>query len=583
MPDDLAGAPKRRRGIPALKPEEPGLSAASTHDLTDDLRCELERFYRQPSSNAAGLDVAGVFHPLAQVGVDDPSLFPLYLGPVDHAGAAEEAALEGVFSGLLAKAGLEPDPPVLALLVNKARRLTDAHAAPVDARRVLSAAGRELANTEASVAVATLLDAVPAGARLLSASSQAPLHLLAQAASRQDALSREGHLENLQDLAARAARFLRGERFGAQEARRVELGNVRRERLGHALNTLQEYLATREPLEPRWLVHDGLHAVTGLEGLSGDGHESWRVLVRENPCAAAAGLFDREAEKCVEVAQAISRLELETAGVFETARHEAWLAAMGWEDLKASERQQLPLVVTLTSADQIARRGMAALSQLLRSGRPVQVVLTADPLQPMDGEPDGGRFEPLLFGLIHRRAVVQQSALAYPWHLARGIDRALDARRPGLHIVALGDLHQVQAAVAGRGHPLAFHDPDAGRGWVERLDLSGNPAHRDDWPSHGSDQGPAKDNLAMTFADAVLLDRGWSGHFQVVPDQLEDGLIPLAIALARGEREAGVPFIWCGVGDRPCRVAISRQLFIACRERLEIWRALQEMAGLRGR
>ena len=90
--------------------------------------------------------------------------------------------------------------------------------------------------------------------------------------------------------------------------------------------------------------------------------------------------------------------------------------------------------------------------------------------------------------------------------------------------------------------------------------------------------------LAFTFADYALLMPALHEHFRVVPADLEAGdLVPVADYLA-DENDAAdrrVPFVW-GIDESGelVRLVLSRALVFACRDRLNYWRSLQELAGV---
>jgi ferredoxin len=90
--------------------------------------------------------------------------------------------------------------------------------------------------------------------------------------------------------------------------------------------------------------------------------------------------------------------------------------------------------------------------------------------------------------------------------------------------------------------------------------------------------------LAFTFADYALLMPALHEHFRVVPTDLDsDDLVGIADYLAAAEASIDrlVPFVW-GIDEAGelVRLALSRALVFACRDRLNYWRSLQELAGV---
>ncbi|HEX6200589.1 MAG TPA: hypothetical protein VF150_10020 [Thermoanaerobaculia bacterium] len=326
--------------------------------------------------------------------------------------------------------------------------------------------------------------------------------------------------------------------------------------------------------------------------------DAWTTLESSDPCRVAAEVFDRAAEGTARLLRAARRVRLEAAGEYDPARHDALLgadggpAALDWQAFSPAELALVPPVVTLESADQLAERGMVSLARLLSSGRPVQVVVVADPAASpggaAEGEPLAGyRLEPAYLGLALREAFVQQGAITRPEDLAAGFRRAVAGSRAGLHVVdaappdvpGLAPAAVAGAAVDGRAHPVFRYDPEAGATWPDRMTLGENPAPREDWPEAGG-AGP------FTFADYALLAPALGPCFLAVPAGLaeDDDLVtvPEWLGLSPEEALQKVPAVRAADRDgRPLRLAVSRPLALACRDRLGFWRTLQELSGVR--
>ena len=161
---------------------------------------------------------------------------------------------------------------------------------------------------------------------LLPDSEQMPLHLFMHAATSHGRPARELFASRLRELAERLRALVAADRMKRAEGRKADslraamgtagsrlvdaaaLANVlgpyrgagamnprRRKRVGAALDCLEQATGTAEVFSPT-LVHDGSLAEAGGEALDG-----WRVIVHEDPCAAACELFDAEAGKLGEV------------------------------------------------------------------------------------------------------------------------------------------------------------------------------------------------------------------------------------------------------------------------------------------
>ncbi len=592
--------------------------------------------------------------------------YPLYLAPAE---ASSEAGAESPCLGFAAlverlERTLEGEGhPVGSLLRDNLRRLErhaaelaerapDPVGAPADARRLLSEAGAAmvaelgLADADRETLAADLerlAAALPEGGRLLGAAPGVPLVLARHAILARQRREREAFAREARELAARAEAILESDRRNDPASREAEslkgamgasggryfdpaaLAGVVGERRGseslaparrEALETSLEVLrrAAASVLSPAvHVVHDG--TVTWIPDASdpgaaaGSGDAGWSFLESADPCRAAAELFDRESLAVLEALRAVRRVRLESEGGYDPERHESreiQLAGLDWQALSRDELALLPPVLAVESAGELAGRGMVSLSQLLLSGRPVQVLVELDPAgnpgveSAAEAEPFGGfRLEPAFLGLSLREAFVAQSSVSRPLHLMGGLARAVGGTRSGLHVIAgagsaarsgLDPAVAAGAAVDGRAHPLFGYDPEAGLSWAERMSFDENPDPAEDWPVHGlevegADGGPETLSLAFTFADFALLAPGLATAFRPVPDGLAaEGLVPVTewLALAPEETLETVPFVWAVDGaGRMVRLAISRPLALACRDRLGFWRTLQELAGVK--
>ncbi len=487
-----------------------------------------------------------------------------------------------------------------------------------------------------------LLDRIQDGSRFLPLGERTPLHLLEQAGLRRLLPRREGFLAEVRRLAGELDTLLEVDRRKRPDSRGAEsidasMGAVgsqfldssalseklgaprgsltmsahRRERVERAAAVLREFLASGD--RPVFhLLHDG--SVPGVPeapvpagGASGPGpFARWRAARAEDPCAAAAARFDEEAAALAEVLKAVRTARLETADAYDPSRHDPWLARFDWQAMTRDELLLLPPVAALVAARTAAREGMLSLSRLLLSGRPVQVVTVVRPAEnPGSDEPgdplSGFRFEPGYLGMSHREALVSETSVARPFHMVRGFTAGAAAACAALHVVAggrtldsgrsrLGDWLHAGAALEGRAHPLFRYDPAAGATWARRLDFADNPVPEKDWPTHDlavvDDAGVAQTlSPAFTFADFALLEPALAGHFRPVADDLaspELVTVDAWLDLPVEEAAAKVPFVWAVDGrGRLVRTAVTRALALGVRDRLDYWRTLQELAGIR--
>jgi ferredoxin len=517
------------------------------------------------------------------------------------------------------------------------RESLDGAAAPVEATSFLS---RAAAMTEETLQLRgpsgerfhedleKLVAAVPQGGSLLAFGAHTPLQLFVHLAVRHAAGRRtalEAEVAGLRDRLRDRLRLDDAQQAGRgrPEALRESMGDAaeahvepealarivgtaggtepmpaaRRERIHEAIGTFDRFVGG-EDRPPVLAVH---HDEVPETCQSGDA-EWWQVDAAD-VCRRAAALFDEVAAGFASLFATMRLARLELADTYDPARHGALREIFDWRSFSREELASLPPVVALESAAHLAGRGMLDLSRLLLAGRPVNVLVTVDPatnpgLAPDDDPLAGFRFELGYLAVSHREALVNQSSAARPAHLLRGFRRALDGTRAALHVVAsgltagggappLGGWLHAGAALEGRAHPLFHYDPEAGNTWARRLDFSENPHPESDWPQYtlpcrSADGGREDLSLAFTFADFALMEPGFRRHFRALEKHDEPVTLDEYLSLPPEETQDRVPFIWAAdAKGRLRRLAVSRPLAFACRDRLDYWHTLQELAGVR--
>lgn len=502
---------------------------------------------------------------------------------------------------LAAALGAGPAAPAREVLAIAAAQVAEELALPAGERRTFEAG------------VVELVAALPAGALLLPFGRRAPLALATLAARRRLDSARAAFAAEAHELAATADALLAADRarrpggiaaaeragelgaFGGQllDADRLSgvvsrrragepLDDRRRERLTSARAALAAF-EERAP-EPLWVVPAGEEGEDLLTG----------VRIAADPCAAAVQLFDDAAAPVLALARAVRVVRLEAAEAFQPERHLPWLDRLDWRSLAPAELALVRPVLALLSTRDLVPAGLASLTGLLISGRPIQVFLLGSDLAPAARA--AFRFEPAYFALGHREVFVHQGSPARPQPLATGLTRALAAPRAALHVVDAPppgppdvDPWLVAAArVTGRAAPLFRYDPEAGSSWARRLGFEDNPDPAADWPreplpeSAAAAGAPA--DAPFTFADAALLDPSWRHAFAPAEEALAEELVPLAewLELADDEAVRRLPFVWAAGRDgAPVRLVVDRALAQATLDRLAFWRTLEELAGVR--
>jgi len=329
---------------------------------------------------------------------------------------------------------------------------------------------------------------------------------------------------------------------------------------------------------------------------AGELSPGWSAERSDDPIDAAIERFDVIAERAVALFRALRTAGLELGGNYEPELHDPLLEALRWTDLSEDELRSTPLIVAVETTDRLHATALGAFSELMRSGRPVQVLATENWPAPSGGEAAAGYHSALGYvAVAHREVFVLQSSLARPAQLVAGLADMARSVRPAAAVVALppdddspAALDRLTAAVHGRATPCYRYDAARGTSWAERFDLDGNPAPDRRWPSVSAAyldaEGVRGDrDEAFTYAHAAACDPGRHGDFLVLePAAWDESQVELApyLELPDTERAGKLPFIRVTDGKRRLgRAVLTRRLAFACRDRWGAWRVYQELAG----
>ncbi|EGV52902.1 ferredoxin [endosymbiont of Riftia pachyptila] len=516
------------------------------------------------------------------------------------------------------------------------RQATKDDEAPVPARPLLQQLGEQMvqqlgldsdSSARLSDDLEKLLEAIPDGGQLLAYGRHPAIHLLIHVIRHQVIPRQAQFQEQLQEQILGLGRLLNIEKEKSDSGRKPEhlkesvggsaelfdvnalsqvmdhsQGSVgmsaeRRERVQTALEILKEY--RQEPTLVRF-VH-----LKDLDSTIFSDIEGFESVVSDDPCTTAQDLFDQEAARLAKVFAAARIAQLEIDDLYDASIHDPWFASFNWEAFSQHELLLVPAVIALETALRVANQAMPQFSRLLNSGRPVQIMVRvlahANPGRDTEEDPFAHfRTELGYLGIAHRQAVVGQTSAARHEHLLQQFTTAFNATRTSLHLINIGMRPLGQgvglnawlvagAALEGRVHPFFQLNPAQGDSFAERVDFSGNPQPDRDWPLHefnyiDNDGEVIKTQSAFTFADYALLIPRLHRHFTPVPLVCEsDNLLPIAdyLALPQQQTDAYIPYVWAINANGELRqLAVSLTLVHACRDRLNYWHSLQEMAGI---
>jgi pyruvate-ferredoxin/flavodoxin oxidoreductase len=352
----------------------------------------------------------------------------------------------------------------------------------------------------------------------------------------------------------------------------------------------------------------------------------WTSHLFQDSPSMAMGIFEGHMAKMADGFKAIRMAELELAGKYKPEKDKDFFTYFGWKDFTEEEFHLCPPVVSVGGDGAMYDIGFQNLSRMMMSGMPIKVLILDTQVysntggqactsgfisQVSDMAPyakqwrgkEETRKEISLIAMGHRTTYVLQSTVAHVTHLLEGYIDGLNSNRPALfniyavcppeHGIA-DDMAELQSklAVESRAYPLLKYDPDAGDTIAECIDLEGNPAMDDDWPSYSlsylNDKGTEeKLEVPLTFADFAVTEGRFGKHFRKAPqDAWNDNMLPLSefLHLDEDEREGRFPYIWTvDKKNHLTRVLVSQEIVLSCEERRAFWRMLKSAAGLDGK
>ena len=355
-------------------------------------------------------------------------------------------------------------------------------------------------------------------------------------------------------------------------------------------NVLRDFLGTPSQSVPVFLISSG-------NGPKFSELPADAKIITSNCYESGLQFIDEQLQRMSRVFRAARIARLLVAGRYQPELHNQVFTRFEWQSCNQQEIQLIPKVLVVDSAAGLTSRGdLAALCRLLRSGRPIQVLITLDESE-LSGEELGGALEDLgAIALAAREAFVLQSTLAQPDHLLAGLREMVRTVRPAIGFVSCHATSQPidsgwnseQLAHHGRCAPCFRYAPDRGLSWSERLDISGNPQVDQGQPvislgSCGLPEAANRIDESVTFAHAAAVRPEFRNHFCVIPDDAwNDDQQPIGTYLEefKSTPPASLPYIWVVNELKLRRVIITREMANACRDRYLAWRSLQELAGM---
>ncbi|MBC8406335.1 MAG: ferredoxin [Planctomycetes bacterium] len=346
----------------------------------------------------------------------------------------------------------------------------------------------------------------------------------------------------------------------------------------------------------------------------------WVNHLFQDAPSIAIGIFEGHMRKMADGFIAVRRAEAELAGQYSAEKTEAELAKLNWHAFTDEEFHLCPPIIAVGGDGAMMDIGFQNLSRLMASGKPLRVVVLDTQVysntggqactsgytgqvsdMAMFGKGQHGktevRKELSLITMAHRGVYLLQSSQATASHLIGGVLRGLQSRRPAVFVLnspcptehGTADDRATKAArmaLECRAFPCVEYDPDAGETLADRLNLDGNPAIEDDWPTYSlnylDDDGKQQSmELPMTVADWAATEGRFKKHFR--PAMGDEDMVPFAEFVAMSEDERGDlnPFIYVLDSEGKLRrMQVSSEMVLLAEDRLNFWTQLKQLASV---
>lgn len=315
------------------------------------------------------------------------------------------------------------------------------------------------------------------------------------------------------------------------------LAPVRRALIEQAQTTLRDYLTAAH--------HGPAYYVIGDEAA--------------DPFAAALDFDETLLARMSEVQRALRIAHLECDGREDATLHSEQISRINWRSAHPEHLLAIPPVLAVDDAALASGPHISSLVRLIRSGRPVIAL----------GLTTGDDFAGFDFGyqaLGFREVCVLQSSLQQWDHAAAALPSIAVQPRPAVIFLDASAPPVAQALYTSRAFPHFFYNPAAGATWKDRFALL------------------RPDASDATAAHAVLHSDAWRGHFRLIPQGAwEEEQLEFSEYLARYTTDPplAIPYLAVTAEDgTQHRIALTRDLADAVKDRALAYRLLEELAGI---
>ena len=370
------------------------------------------------------------------------------------------------------------------------------------------------------------------------------------------------------------------------------------------IQRISDALATLEHAAEFFKDHRSMVFVTAelAREFSLDGilQEATLDITTGHPCAKAEAYFRSEMNDLVGIIAAMRMAELELSNEYDEDLHNRYFERFGFVNLREEDVQLLPGLLVIAESRQLLQEPEDFLA-LVTDNAPIKVLAInrVGELRLPEEDEDLSLFRQELasLALSHRNAYIFQGSSDLPGLLNQALQAGLNSPLPVLWNVLFADKASkdsmydyvtLNTACESRVFPRLVYDIRAGEQFGSRFSIQANPQADRHFASTSLEVLSAgqteNKEFTLTMADFYAMDPARSGELEIIPpSHYPDNLLPLEdyLTMSSGAIESQLPFIWVlDEKDELHKAVIPFSWLAPCKERLDNWQFIQELAGV---
>ncbi|WP_437399539.1 ferredoxin [Flagellimonas lutimaris] len=324
-------------------------------------------------------------------------------------------------------------------------------------------------------------------------------------------------------------------------------------------------------------------------------------VVESDAISHAKVYLKKELSNFVALIQAMRLAELEIGQTYDESLHDAYFAGFAPSYLNSGDIKYFPPVIVIDESCSIAEQPKDFLS-LLSDGAFIKVfainTLNDINLPVVSSELEESALEIASLAIFRRNAYVYQGSIEDPFAFENALRDGLNATAPVLWNVLLPDAGsedapgcpiRIHRAIESRQFPRLTYDIEAGMDFGSHFNLEDNPQCDLLYPNQVLEikipGGKHTEQFSLSSADYLAMETLNLQALEIIPDWYQkESLVSVVDYLSADlESQIGkIPIIWVVDEDYKLhRAAIPASWLQRIRSRLDYWRFLQELGGVK--